>query len=120
MTSPHLKTFCASSLLFLFTTISHSSIAAAQYGMPQVRQINQRPYANSVILQGGTQAQTMQRLHVVRQYAFQNLRSNPRVELGEAHLDFTPMLSNPKALPNMAMRLQSMPQHVQSHCWTHC
>ena len=82
MTSPHFKTLYASALLFLFTAISHSNPAAAQYGVPQVRELSQRPYANSVILQGGTQAQTIQRLHVVRQYAFQNLRANPRVMLG--------------------------------------
>jgi hypothetical protein len=75
--------------------------------------MNQQPYANSVILRSGTQAQTMQQLHVVRRYALQNLRSNPRLTLGEAQLDLTPMLGNPKALPNLAIRLQGMPQHVQ-------
>ena len=79
----------------------------------QPRVANQRPYANSVILQGGTHAQTMQRLHVVRQYALQNLRANPRVTLGEAQLDFSPMLNNPKAVPNLAVRLQALSQHVQ-------
>jgi hypothetical protein len=113
MTFPNPKAPCASLLFVLFTAISQSPSATAQYGAQQARAINQRPYANSVILQGGTQAQTMQRLHVVRQYALQNLRSNPRVTLGESQLDFTPMLSNPKALPNMAARLQQMPQHVQ-------
>ena len=100
-------------LFVLFTAISHSNLSTAQSGQPQMREMSQRLYANSVILQGGTQAQTMQRLHVVRQYALQNLRSNPRVTLGEAQLDFTPLLNNPKALPNLAARLQSMPQHVQ-------
>ncbi|MGC1462511.1 MAG: hypothetical protein WA802_09945 [Terracidiphilus sp.] len=113
MTFPHPKALSASLFLFLFTTFSHSSPAAAQYGMPEARAMSQRPNANSVILQGGTQAQTMQRLHVVRRYALQNLRSNPRVMVGEAQLDFTPLLDNPKALPNMATLLQAMPQHVQ-------
>ena len=113
MTFPHSKALSASLLLILFTAISHSGPAMAQYGAQQARTMNQRPYANSVILQGGTQAQTMQRLRVVRQYALQNLRSNPRVTLGEAQLDFTPMLNNAKALPNMATRLQALPQHVQ-------
>jgi hypothetical protein len=118
MTFPHPKTLCASLLLVLFTAISHSVPATAQNAVPQARTMNQRPYAKSVILQGGTQAQTMQRLHVVRQYALQNLRSNPRVMLGEAQLDFTPMLGNPKALPNLAMRLQAMPQHVRVQATT--
>ena len=113
MTFPHPKTLCVSLLLVLITTFSHSCPATAQNRVPQARAMNQRPYASSVILQGGTQAQTMQRLHVVRQYALPSLRSNPRVVLGEAHLDFTPMLDNPKAMPNLAMRLQAMPQHVQ-------
>jgi len=32
--------------------------------------------SNSAILTGATHAKTMQRLHVVRQYAFEDLRSN--------------------------------------------
>jgi hypothetical protein len=72
-----------------------------------------RPVANSVILSGGTHAQTMQRLHVVRTYALQQVRSNPQVTLGAARLDFTPMLNNPKALFNIAQRLHQLPQHVE-------
>ncbi|MGA2276123.1 MAG: hypothetical protein ABSG00_00860 [Terracidiphilus sp.] len=104
MTFPSAKTFFVSLLLLLFTAISHSGQAAAQ---------SQRPLANSAILQGGTHAQTMQRLRVVRQYSLPNLRTNPHVMLGDAHLDFTPMLSNARAVPNLALRLQALPQHVQ-------
>ncbi len=118
MTFPCPRTLYASLLLILFTTIPNSAPATAQSREPQLRESNQRPYANSVILQGGTQAQTIQRLHVVRQYALQSLRSNPRVTLGEAQLDFTPLLNNPKAVPNLAMRLQSMPQHVRVQATT--
>jgi len=112
MTSSISKGLCVSLLLVLFTALSHSALAPAQELKPQDR-TRPRPIENSVTLQGGTQAQTMQRLHVVRQYAFQNLRANPRITVGEAKLDFTPMLDNPKALPNLAVRLQSMTQHVQ-------
>ena len=113
MTFPLSKTLTVSFLLIAFTANSHSNFAIAQAGQPQGRVMNQQPFANSVILQGGTQTQTIQRLRVVRQYALQSLRSNPRVTLGESQLDFTPMLNNPRALPNLAMRLQAMPQHVQ-------
>lgn len=113
MTLPHSKTISVSLLLVLFTTYSNSGFTIAQQEWPQGRVMNQRPYANSVILQGGTQTQTMQRLHVVRQYALQNLRSSPHITLGEAQLDFTPLLNNTRALPNLAMRLQALPQHVQ-------
>lgn len=68
---------------------------------------------NSVILRGGTHAETMQRLHVVRKYALADLRTTPQVTLGEAHLDFHPMLNNPKALFNIAPRLHALPQHVE-------
>src|SRR5579863_1606024 len=87
--------------------------ALAQNGVAQPRIAVPRSLPNSVILRGEDHATTMQRLHVVRQYALQNLRSNPRVTLGEAQLDFMPMLANPKALPNLATRLQALPQHVQ-------
>ena len=113
MTFPSPKALSTISFELLFIAFSLSSPAPAQNRPEQARAMNQRPYANSVILQGGNHAQTMQRLHVVRQYALQDLRSNPHVMLGEAQLDFTPMLNNAKALPNVAIRLQALPQHVQ-------
>ena len=72
-----------------------------------------RPIPNSVILGGGTHAETMQRLHVVRTYALADLRTNPQVTLGAARLSFHPMLNNPRALFNVAQNLRAMPQHVQ-------
>jgi hypothetical protein len=113
MPLPRFRTLRASLLVVLFTAISFSVPATAQNVQPQARTVNQRPFANSVILQGGSEAQTLQRLHVVRPYSLQNLRSNPRVTLGETQLDFTSLLNNPNALPNMAARLQALPQHVQ-------
>ncbi|HEV2576901.1 MAG TPA: hypothetical protein VGU25_06800 [Acidobacteriaceae bacterium] len=85
---------------------------------PNVRQaparaMNVGRVPNSVVLTGGTHAQTMQRLHVVRTYALESLRSNSQVTLGEAKVDFQPMLSNPQALFNVADRLRAMPQHVE-------
>ncbi len=68
---------------------------------------------NSVILRGDSHAETMQRLHVVRKYALADLRTRPQVTLGEARLDFRPMLNNPKALFNLAPRLHALPQHVE-------
>jgi len=107
------KVLFTASVALLFIACSLSGPALAQSRQPQARAMNQQPYANSVILQGGTQEQNIQRLHVVRQYTLPNLRSNPHVMLGEAQLDFTPMLNNAKAVPNVAIRLQSLPQHVQ-------
>ena len=71
------------------------------------------PIPNSVILGGGTHAETMQRLHVVRTYALSDLRTNSQVTLGVARLNFHPMLENPRALFNVAQKLRAMPQHVQ-------
>jgi hypothetical protein len=113
MTFPLPRVLWTFSFALLFIACSLSSPALAQIRPEQARAMNQQPNANSVILQGGNHAQTMQRLHVVRQYALPDLRSNPRVMLGEAHLDFTPMLNNARALPNVAARLQALSQHVQ-------
>ena len=55
----------------------------------------------------------MQRVRVTRQYSLANVRSNPRVIIGEGSMDFTPMLNNPHALMNVAERLHAMPQQVQ-------
>ncbi len=65
------------------------------------------------MLGSGTHAEKMQRLHVVREYALPDLRSNSQVTLGVARLDFRPMLENPKAVFNVAQRLHAIPQHVQ-------
>jgi hypothetical protein len=72
-----------------------------------------RPIPNSVILRGGTHEETMQRLHVIRKYDLTSLRTSPQITAGEARLDFTPMLNNPKALFNVAQQLHELPQHVQ-------
>lgn len=69
--------------------------------------------AGSVILTGGTHAQAMQRLHVVRTYSLPSLRSNSQVALGESKVDFQPMLGNRQALFNLADRLRALPQHVE-------
>ena len=113
MTFPLPKVLWTSSFALLFIACSLSGPALAQRELEQPRAMNQAPMANSVILGGGNHAQTMQRLHVVRQYSLPNLRANPRVMLGDAQLDFSPLLNNARALPNLAIRLQALPQHVQ-------
>ena len=100
-------------LLFLGAVWAVPCAAAAEPGDAQPRSMGQRTLPNSVILNGGTHAATMQRLHVMRQVPLASVRANPRMMLGEAHLDFTPMLNNPKALFNVAARLHTLPQHVQ-------
>ena len=72
-----------------------------------------RALPSAVILNGGTNAEIMQRVRVTRQYSLANVRSNPRVMVGEGSMDFTPMLNNPHALVNVAQRLHAMPQQVQ-------
>ena len=74
--------------------------------------VAQRPISNSVMLRG-TYTETMQRLHVVRKYAMADVRTRPQVTLGQAHLDFTPMLNNQKTLFNIAVKLRALPQHVE-------
>ncbi len=96
----------------LLLTVTFVPQAFSQ-SQPAQRPVDQRVLSQSVILGGGSQAQTLQRLHVVRQYPLASVRSNPQITLGAAHLDFTPMLNNPRALPNIAQRLHAMPQHVQ-------
>ncbi len=79
----------------------------------QPRATGEHPVPNSVILGGGTQAETIQRLRVVRKYALSDLRANPQVTVGSARLDFRPMLNNPKELFNLTQRLHAIPQHIQ-------
>jgi len=108
---PRTAGFLSGSLLVLTFLASH--FAGAQAPKMQSHETNQRSLPNSITLGGGTHAQVMQRLRVMRQYTLETVRANPRMMLGAQQLDMTPMLSNPKALPNLALRLQALPQHVQ-------
>jgi len=100
------------SVLFL-SVFALSGRAFAQYGAAQPRFPEQRSLPNSVILRGEDHAATMQRLRVVRQYKIEDVRSRPKIMLGNLQLDFTPMLNNPKALSNIALRLRAMPKNVE-------
>ncbi len=107
------KTFRTSSVALLSLAWTLSGQPGAEPGQAQPHATNQRSLPNSVILRGGTGAQGIQRLHVARQYELSSVRANPHVALGEAQLDFTPLLNNPKALPNVALKLHALSQHVQ-------
>jgi len=108
--------------------ITRVAPAATMPSMPQTREasttsvaranVPQPPMlmgsvANSVILLGGTYAQTMQRMRVVRSYSLVNLRSGSQVKLGDTNVDFRPMLNNQQALFNVAARLSTLSQHVE-------
>src|SRR5262249_5687940 len=84
MIFPHSRTLWISLLAALVTASSLSLQSKAQAVPAQSYETSRRSLSNSVILQGGTHAQTMQRLHVVRQYALPALRSNPRAILGQS------------------------------------
>src|SRR5215467_2334180 len=108
----HARATCALSIAFLaiaWTAVDAAPLSADQ---PQPRPTGQRSLPNSIILRGEPHAATMQRLHVLRKYALSDLHTNPQVTLGEARLDFRPMLTNPKALFNVAERVHALPQHV--------
>jgi len=72
-----------------------------------------RPIPGSVTLQGGSHADTMSRLHVIRQLSVTAVRSNPTLSLGRARINFKPVFDNPRALFNIAQRLRAIPQHVE-------
>ncbi|MGD0095833.1 MAG: hypothetical protein ABSB60_05020 [Terracidiphilus sp.] len=79
----------------------------------QVTVRSERNVPESVTLKGPAPAETIKQLRVVRQYPLNSLRANPHITLGAIPLDFTPVLNNPKSLPNLALRLHTLPQHVE-------
>ena len=70
----------------------------------------QRSLPNSVVLRGESNAATMQRLRVTRQYSMSDVRSSGRVALGTTKINFAPLLNNQRAPFNVAQRLRAMPQ----------
>ena len=107
------RTVCAHTLLIVATLTAGLVTTPARAQTLPERSGPRRPLPSSVILQGGNHAAVMQRVRVTRQYSLANVRSNPRVMIGEGSMDFTPMLNNPHALMNVAERLHAMPQQVQ-------
>jgi hypothetical protein len=84
-------------------------------GAAQAANTAMRPAPSPLTLHGKTHVELMKPLHVVKQYTLDQLKSNPKVTLGAAQLDFTPLLKDEKSLPNIAARLHALPQHVQMH-----
>jgi hypothetical protein len=100
------------SITFL-VALAASGYAFAQNGAAQPRIIMHQSLPNSVILRGEDHATTMQRLRVVRQYKIEDVRSRPQITLGNVRMDLTPVLNNPKAVSNIALRLRAMPKNVE-------
>lgn len=67
---------------------------------------------DSIVL-GDVTYETLTRSMGAQQILAANLRSNPRIAIGDTRVDFTPVLRNPKALMNIAQRLRSIPSLVQ-------
>lgn len=65
---------------------------------------------NAVVIRPGPSANIIQSLKVKRQIALPSLRSNPVVKLQATNVDFKPVLSNPRALFNVADMLRAAPQ----------
>jgi hypothetical protein len=100
-------------IAFLFASWAALDFSGAMQGAAQAAKTEMRPAASPLTLHGKTHEELMKPLHVVRQYTLEQLKSNPKVTLGAAQLDFTPILKNEKLLPNIAARLHALPQHVQ-------
>ena len=90
--------------------------AVAQSGSVAPRQIvppkdvATKAPGNAVVIRPGPSANIIQSLKVKRQIALPSLRSNPVVKLQATNVDFKPVLSNPRALFNVADMLRAAPQ----------
>ena len=107
-------------LLRRLAVFNLSVIVAAGIGLPASAQTAivappeaSRPIPTSVTLQGGSHADIMRRLRVIRQIPVASVRSNHTLSLGRARINFGPVFDNPHALFNVAQRLRSIPQHVE-------
>jgi hypothetical protein len=107
------KCCLAARSVLILAIVAASGQAFAQGGAAQPRILLKQSLPNSVILHGEDHATTMQRLHVVRQYKIEDLRTRPQITLGTHSLDFTPVLNNPKSVSNIALRLHAMPKNVE-------
>ena len=70
--------------------------------------------ANSVTLNSTSYTTLLQGLKIKRQIPFASIKSNRVVQIGDMRLNMTPLLENPKSLPNVAQKLRSIPALVQA------
>ncbi len=66
--------------------------------------------SNAVVIKSEEPTSVIKSLTVRQQLPLNSIRANPRIQFGEASLDFKPMLDNPMAPFNVASRLRAMPQ----------
>lgn len=69
-----------------------------------------RGMSNSVTLRAGASSAVIQSLRVSRQLPLSQLRSEPVLKLGNVRVNMGPVLSNPRALFNVAQRVRLQPQ----------
>ena len=98
--------------------IAAEPVAVQVVPMPTVAQreitpppeVSTRAISNSVTLQSGAYSTMVKSLDVIRQLPLSQLRSNPVLMLGNTRLNMQPVLSNPRALFNVAQRIRLQPQ----------
>lgn len=66
--------------------------------------------ADAVVIKAAEPDEVVRALPVRKQLPIANIRANPKVQLGQATLNFKPMLDNPRAPFNVAEKLRAMPQ----------
>ena len=71
--------------------------------------------SGAVVLKPGTQGQVVSKLPVVRTLDIAQLTASPIMTLGGTTFNFSPMLDNPKSLPNITNNLLAMPNLVEVH-----
>jgi hypothetical protein len=105
---------CAYAILLvglgLVVAVIFPSTALAQREIRPPQQVSTRVIANSVTLRSGGYSTMVKSLHIIRQVPLAQLRSSPVLMLGNVRVNMAPVLSNPRALFNVAQRIRSQPQ----------
>lgn len=86
-------------------------LTVAQREITPPPEVSTRAISNSVTLQSGAYSTMVKSLDVIRQLPLAQLRSNnPVLMLGNTRINMEPVLSNPRALFNVAQRIRLQPQ----------
>ena len=84
-----------------------STPTVAQREITPPAAISTRAISNSVTLRSGPYSTMIKSLRVIRQVPLAQLRSSPVLMLGNVRVNMAPVLSNPRALFNVAQRIRS-------------
>ena len=100
-------------LASVFGVLGAANLFAQGRAPAATRLTQQNGVAGSMILENADAVNNVKRLPVLRSYTLTDMRRQSSLRFGDRQIDLKPFLENQRAIPNVAARLQAVPQLVK-------